>query len=228
METMLHMKSRFEPFLENVTLLGGGELSAGIVSELLTVAPNLVACDGAAARALALGHVPARVVGDMDSLDPATRAALDPALLHEIGEQDTTDFDKALRSVTAPLILGAGFMGGRLDHELACYNALVRNPQARCILVGDTDICFHAPGALVLDLDPGTRVSLFPMAEVTVAMTGLKWSFEALTLAPWGRVGTSNQAVAPRVEITPDGPGLLVILPRAALGAAMAAMVALA
>lgn len=218
------MNPGFAPFCENVTLLGGGELAPRTVSELLTLAPNLVACDGAAAVALAMGHRPARVVGDLDSLDDTTRAALDPATVFEIAEQDSTDFDKALRTTEAPLILGAGFTGGRLDHELACYNALVRRADKRCILVGGADICFHAPGKLELGLDPGTRVSLFPMAAVRVAARGFEWSFERLDLAPWGKVGTSNRAVAERVEIVPEGPGLLVILPRAALRAAMAAL----
>ena len=218
------MEPRFAPFSENVTLLGGGELAEGTVSELLTLAPNLVACDGAAAHALALGIRPARVIGDLDSLEDTTRAALDPATVFEIAEQDSTDFDKALRTTEAPLILGAGFMGGRLDHELACYNALVRRPERRCILVGRDDVVFHSPGPLALDLAPGSRVSLFPMAAVTLAATGLEWSFDRLDLAPWGRVGTSNRAVADRVEILPDGPGLLVILPRTALPAAMAAL----
>ena len=207
-----------------VTLLGGGELTARTVSELLTVAPNLVVCDGAAALALELGLTPARVVGDLDSLDATTRARLDPATLHEIAEQDSTDFDKALRTIEAPLVLGAGFMGRRLDHELACYNALVRHADRPCILVGEHDICFHAPGSLRLDLAPGSRVSLFPMAEVAVSTRGLEWELDRLRLAPWGRVGTSNRAKAGPVEIAPEGLGLLVILPRAGLSAAIAAL----
>lgn len=207
-----------------VTLLGGGELTARTVSELLTVAPNLVVCDGEAARALEMGLTPARVIGDMDSLDAATRARLDPATLHLIAEQDSTDFDKALRTIEAPLVLGAGFMGRRLDHELACYNSLLRHADKPCILVGEYDICFHTPGPLRLDLAPESRVSLFPMAEVLVSTRGLAWELDRLRLAPWGRVGTSNRAQAGPVEITPEGPGLLVILPRAGLPAAIAAL----
>lgn len=224
METVDHMKPQFPAFSEPVTLLGGGELTAATVSELMTLAPNLVACDGAAESALALGLIPLRVVGDMDSLTPQTRARLDPATILEIAEQETTDFDKALRSTEAPLILGAGFMGGRLDHELACYNALVRQPKKRCILVGEYDICFHVDEVLRLDLPAGTRVSLFPMAPVVMRAEGLVWSFEALKLAPWGRVGTSNEALGGPLEISTDAPGLLAILPRAALRAAMAAL----
>ncbi len=224
LDTISHMKPGFAPFSEKVTLLGGGALQPGIVSELLGFAPNLVACDGAAARALELGVTPLRVIGDLDSLDAETRAALDPASILHIAEQESTDFDKALRTIEASLILGAGFMGRRLDHELACYNALVRHPGKRCILVGSHDICFHAPKVLRLALDPGSRVSLFPMAEVAVSSAGLAWELDRLVLAPWGRVGTSNRALRPAVEIRPEGPGLLVILPRAALRAAIAAL----
>jgi len=214
----------FAPFLENVTLLGGGELTEATVSELLTLAPNLVVCDGAARSALDWGLVPQWVIGDLDSLAPEARARLDPASIIEIAEQDTTDFDKALRTISAPLVLGAGFMGGRLDHELACYNALVRHAGKRCILVGEHDICFHAAGAVDLALPAGTRVSLFPMAEVVVTADGLEWPLDRMVLAPWGRVATSNRALAAPVNLRPEGPGLLVILPRRALGAAIAAM----
>ncbi len=222
-DTICRMEPQFAPFSDKVTLLGGGPLPPGIVSELLELAPNLVACDGAAARALALGLRPARVVGDLDSLDEQTRAGLDPARVFRIPEQESTDFDKALRTTDAPLILGAGFMGRRLDHELACYNALVRRPERRCILVGEHDICFHAAGRLRLALAPGTRVSLFPMAELAVTTRGLEWELDRLVLAPWGRVGTSNRAVRQTVEIRPEATGLLVILPRVALRAAIAA-----
>lgn len=228
MDTIKPRTAKIEPFLETVTLLGGGELTQATVSDLLTRAPNLVACDGAARGALQMGLVPKAVIGDMDSLDAETRAQLDPATLHQIVDQDTTDFDKALRSVRAPLILGAGFMGLRLDHELACYNALVRHPEVRCILVGEHDICVHLPGGvpLVLDVPKGCRVSLFPMAELDVATSGLEWSFDKLRLAPWGRVGTSNIARG-AVRIEADRDGLLVILPGDALDAAIAALTAI-
>lgn len=205
--------------------MGGGALSRASVSDLLTRAPNLVACDGAARDALEMGLMPQAVMGDMDSLDGETRARLDPAIIHEIPDQDTTDFDKALRSIEAPLILGVGFMGLRLDHELACYNALVRHPGVRCILVGEHDICFHLPAAatLALDVPVGSRVSLFPMAELHMTVTGLRWSFDKLRLAPWARVGTSNEAVG-LVRISTDRDGLLVILPRALLDKAIAAL----
>src|SRR6056297_1347169 len=117
---------------EPVTLLGGGEASPADVEEALSHAPLLVAADSGAALALDLGHLPEAVIGDMDSLPEAVRAALPAARIHRIAEQESTDFDKALRSVRAPLVLGVGFLGRRLDHQLANFNVLSRRPERRC------------------------------------------------------------------------------------------------
>jgi thiamine pyrophosphokinase len=208
---------------ENVTLLGAGEVSPTVLERALALAPILVAADGAAGQALALGRMPQAVIGDLDSIDAPTRARIPPPRLHALTEQDSTDFDKCLRNIAAPLVLGVGFAGLRLDHELAALNALVRLRRKRCILIGPVDICFHAPPRLALDLPPGSRLSLFPLAPVSGRSTGLRWPIDGLALAPDGRIGTSNQATGP-VTLAFDGPGMLVILPQAALTVAMAAL----
>nr|WP_328794117.1 thiamine diphosphokinase [Maritimibacter harenae] len=226
MDTNMAIIPGISPYAEKVTLLGGGNLTAGVLELLLARAPNLVVCDGAARPALAAGLTPDAVIGDLDSLDDVTRARLAPETIHFVDDQDTTDFDKALLAIDAPLVLGAGFMGKRLDHELACYNALVRWAHRRCILVGEQDICFHVPRAVTLDVPEGTRVSVFPLAELRVRLAGLRWSFEDIVLSPLGRVGTSN-AAAGRVEIESSGPGLLVIMPVEHLDAAIEACLAM-
>lgn len=216
METINAMIASFLPYCESVTLVGGGDVNHSTLEEALTHAPNLVAADGGADRALALGHEPQRVVGDMDSVSDAARAALGVDRFQQIDEQDSTDFDKALRSLGAPLVIGVGFLGRRLDHELACLNSLVRHADRPCVLLGEKDLCFHLSGELLLSLPVGMRLSLFPMAGMEVWAEGLVWSFEGLTMAPWDKVGTSNEVAGP-VRIRADRPGLLVMLPRAAL-----------
>ena len=72
------------------------------------------------------------------------------------------------------------------------------------------------PPRLALDLAPGTRVSLFPMAPMRVASTGLRWPTDGIDFTPVGPVGTSNEATGP-VVLKADGAGMLVIVPRAAL-----------
>lgn len=216
METMGAMIADFLPYCDGVTLVGGGELSGSTLEEALTYAPNLVAADGGADRALALGHRPLRVVGDMDSVSQAARAALGAEAFQHIAEQDSTDFDKALRSVDAPFTLAVGFLGRRLDHQLAVLNSLVRHSDRPCVVLGEDDVCFHLSGDMALDLPKGMRLSLYPMAQVRVWGSGLRWPLDGMELAPWDRVGTSNEVTGP-VQLCAEGPGLLVILPRAAL-----------
>ncbi|MFZ5751968.1 MAG: thiamine diphosphokinase [Pseudomonadota bacterium] len=206
---------------EPVTLVGGGKVAPADLGQALGLAPTLVAADGGANRALSLGHPPVAVIGDLDSLDAASRAALPPGRIHRVPEQDTTDFEKCLARIEAPLILGLGFAGPRLDHWLAVANALVRHPHRPCVILGGPDIAFAAPPRLSLPLEPGTRVSLFPLAPVTGRSAGLRWPIEGLHLAPDGRIGTSNEALGP-VHLEFDAPGMLVILPRAALAVATA------
>ncbi len=211
---------------EIVLLLGAAPVSEAVFTESRAFCGPVVAADGAAKRALEFGVMPMAVMGDLDSLDAETLARLPEGCVHKIAEQNSTDFDKALRSIAAPLVLALGFTGQRLDHELAVYNALVRHAGRPAIVVGSDDICFHTPSELVLDLEAGTRVSLFPMAAVTGRSEGLRWPIEGLRFAPDGRVGTSNQSLVGMVRLEFDAPGMLVILPRAQLRPAIAALLA--
>jgi thiamine pyrophosphokinase len=199
-----------------VTLVGGGEADVATIKALNALAPVVVAADGGAALALEAGLMPAAVIGDMDSLDGAARAQIAPTRIHEIAEQDSTDFDKALRSISTPLVLGSGFLGARRDHELANYNVLVRHAHRPCILVGGEEIVVLAPPELAIDLVAGTRVSLFPMRALRGGSEGLRWPLDGIDFAPDGRIGTSNVATGP-VQLNFDRPGMLLILPRVAL-----------
>jgi len=211
-------------FRDNVTVIGGGECSRETLEEALKTAPRLVAADKGAARALGWGQVAELVVGDMDSLAPALRATIAPSRICTIAEQDSTDFAKVLRVLEAPLILGVGFLGGRLDHTLAVLNALARDGRA-IILLGEHDLALHVPERIGLDLPPGSRLSLFPLAPVRAHGSGLVWPLDGLAMRPDAQIGTSNAVAAPgRVELEFDRPGMLLMLERAALGAVLAAL----
>lgn len=204
-----------------VTLLGGGPVDGGDLASSLSRAPVLVAADGGAHRALAEGAIPDAVIGDLDSFDVASAPQIPEEHIHHIPEQDSTDFDKALRSISAPYVLALGFVGARIDHELAAYHTLIRRSSPRCIVIGTQDIVLHVPETITLDLPPGTRVSLFPMADITAKINGLRWSFDAIELAPDRRIGTSNEAVGGPVTLSFDRPGMLLILPREHLDAVL-------
>lgn len=195
-----------------VTLVGGGEATTGDVHKALMLGPTCVAADGGAALVLAAGQVPDAVIGDFDSL-PADVADQVPAeRLHHVAEQDSTDFAKCLMRIRAPLIVGVGFTGKRIDHQLAALNTLVTFGHQPCILVGAHEIIFHAPPRLALDLEPDDVVSLFPLQRVRGKSTGLEWPIDGIDFAPGGRVGTSNRANG-SVTLQMAGPGMLVMVP---------------
>ena len=196
-----------------VTLLGAGDAGAALVRDALATAPLLVAADGGANKARALGLRPAAVIGDMDSVLPATRQSMADVPFHHVAEQDSTDFEKALTRIGAPFVLAVGFTGARVDHALAVWNALVRHPDRRCVVLGARDIVFLSPRRIALDLAAGTRLSLFPMGPVRGRSRGLVWPIDGIGFASDGAIGTSNQATGP-VELEFDAARMLAILPR--------------
>ncbi|MCB2117634.1 MAG: thiamine diphosphokinase [Rhodobacteraceae bacterium] len=206
-----------------VTLLGAGRIGRAALAASLKLAPVVVAADGGANMAVRAGIVPEAVIGDLDSVGRLARAAIPAARFHRIAEQETTDFEKCLTRIEAPFLLGLGFSGPRTDHTLAVWNALVRHPARACLILAGREVVFAAPRRMTLDVPPGTRVSLFPMARVSGRSRGLAWPIAGLDFAPDRRIGTSNRAEG-AVELSFDAPGMLTILPAAVLPAAIAAL----
>jgi len=204
-----------------VTLVGGAKVSPAQIDEALRFAPKLVAADGGANALLAQGLRPDAVFGDMDSISKAAKSAFG-AVLHPVTEQDSTDFDKALRHIDAPLTLALGVSGGRLDHELAGLHVLMAHPDRPCLFLGVESLAFVCPPSIRLNLPLGMVLSLFPLASVQVMSDGLRWPTGHLTLDPLGRIGTSNEVVGD-VWLQVAQPHVLVILPLSALAAVVTA-----
>ncbi len=204
-----------------VTLVGGGRVGARDLAASLALAPEVVAADSGADRILALGGpAPRAVLGDMDSISPRAKA-LFADVLHPIPAQDDTDFDKCLSAIEAPFVLGLGFVGARMDHGLAVLAGLLRRPDLPVFLLGPRDVIFLCPSQITLNLPRGARVSLFPFGAVTGHSTGLEWPIAGLNFAPDRMIGTSNRARGGAVALQFDARKMLVILPRAHLGAAL-------
>ena len=199
-----------------VTLVGGGPVGPAELAR--APAPEAIAADGGGDHPLPEGHAFRAVIGDMDSLRSGPRLAAEGVALHAVDEQESTDLEKCLYSVEAPLFIGLGFLGGQIDHHLAAMNALAKNPAKPVVLIGGADLCFLCPPVFEIDLTAGTRVSLFPMAPVAgLEWEGLRWPLRG-EFRPDGRIGTSNRALGGRVRMAFDAPRMLAILPAALLG----------
>lgn len=207
-----------------VTLVGGAPVPTGRLAEALALAPEAFAADGGGDVALPNDARFRAVIGDLDSLRSADRLRDAGVPLHRLAEQETTDLEKCLYSVEAPLVLAVGFLGGRLDHTLAALTALTRRPAGRVVLIGDEDLAFLCPETLELSLPAGTRVSLWPLGPVGGRSEGLRWPVEGLAFRPEGRVGTSNEATGGPVRLAFDAPLMVVILPAGFLGPVVASL----
>ncbi|MEM8872183.1 MAG: thiamine diphosphokinase [Pseudomonadota bacterium] len=198
----------------SVTLIGGGAVRRAVFDTALRHAPVLVAADGGADTAQSFGQSPTAIIGDLDSIDNLEYWQNSDVPVHRVDDQDTTDFEKCMELISAPLILGVGFLGARTDHTLAALSTLMKFAPKPVILLGEKDLVFFAPPALDLRVPTGSPVSLFPLVPVRGTHSkGLEWSVDGLLMSPGDKVGTSNRMMGTQLELAFDAPGLLVILP---------------
>lgn len=197
-----------------IGLVGGGEIHEGDFSDSSQFVQEYVAADGGAGAILDQNLIPCALIGDFDSVSEDVLGRIPKERIHQIREQDSTDFEKCLSMIEAPLIVGLGFLGARVDHELAVFAALCQFAEKRVCLLGKEDFVFLCPPKIVLPLASAERVSLFPVAPCQAKSEGLQWPLDGLPLGPLMQIATSNAALG-TVTITVDEPVLLVILPRA-------------
>ena len=109
---------------EPVLLVGGAVGDNSQLSGLLNEFQTVVAADSGADWLMAVGRTPDALIGDLDSVSSQTRVAIPADHVHHIAEQDSTDFDKGIRSFSAPMSVGIGSLGGQVDHLLAAITVL--------------------------------------------------------------------------------------------------------
>ena len=203
-------------YVDPVILVGAAPVQIGSALEALPKLWPVIAADGGADVLLKIGRRPDLVIGDMDS---AGALPVDLPQLSLAG-QDDTDFEKCLARVHAPLIVGLGFLEGRLDHTLAAIHALMALSHDRPVmLVGDTDLVLRLKGDIAFEAKPGDRVSVWPLGnQAFQGSTGLKWPLDGLQMEAGKLIGTSNLTVGGTVRINVGpGTGYAVIMPREAV-----------
>lgn len=218
------MLSSIFTFSDTVMLVGGGPLGREAFNRARSIAGPIVCADSGADQ---LAHVapeasPDAVIGDLDSLKDreAWRKRLGGAL-RQVSEQDSTDFEKCLRAVDAPAFVGVGFLGGRVDHQLASLHAIVADPRP-IVLLGEEDAIISAGLGLTLNMSVGDRVSIFPLSPSNaIGGSGLRWPIDGLVLAAGSSIGVSNAAVEESVTMRFDRPGAVVILQADRAGVAL-------
>lgn len=211
-----------------LVIVGGGAVDRELLRDLYVSGGHLVGADGGADEIVAAGLVPEAIIGDFDSLANPDEW-LGRTRLMRIAEQDTTDFEKALYSTTAPVTIALGMTGKRFDHTLAALDAVARYAKDRVIiLVDEDDIAVALSGSFSFEVEEHERVSVHPLLPIKFRRSfGLKYPLDGLRLAPGERTGTSNEATDGMFTIQPEPrskvPWLLILDRKYLFGVAAAA-----
>ena len=206
-----------------VVLVGGGGVDTSLLKQYAHL--PLVAADGGANHLRRISMVPQAIIGDLDSVADKDHWQSVTKLI-ELTEQDTTDFEKCLYSVDAPLFIAIGFSGSRLDHTLATLHVLQKlHRTKRVVLISDDDVVCVCSGKVEIGLPVGTRVSVYPLNRIAFESSrGLLYPLNGLVMQPGEMIGTSNESNEAEVAIvpqeSPDNNGCYaLILPAAHLSA---------
>src|SRR5690349_18795830 len=163
---------------------------------------DLIAADGGAHHAVAMGLRPRVIVGDLDSVSPelANELASQGVELEKYPvAKDKTDLELALERAIqdgAQEIILLGALGGRLDQSLANVLLMAERDWPATIHLIDanerangvvTEIAtvIHGGETITLEAASGSTVSLLPLsAEVTgISYTGLLYPLDNATIA---------------------------------------------
>jgi len=188
---------------------------------LLQPGDVLIAADGGTRHILALGLVPALVIGDLDSLDATDRRKLEAAgaeIRPFARDKNETDFELALGHAIDSgfdeiLIIGA--LGRRLDQTLGNLALLAGQSMGGMHVSMDDGVeqVFFVSKQAQMEGQPGDVVSLIPWGRRVSGVTteGLQWSLQNETLHPYKTRGISNTMIGEKAFVSVRS-GLLLIV----------------
>ena len=189
-----------------LVLAGGGLHVSKRVLERLEGIDLVVAADGGARHASALGLSIDLWVGDFDSSQGLEETFNEVPRQTHPAEKNQVDTELALlaarsRGATQTLVIGA--FGGRFDHALTIATLALSNTLAGFpvdLESGSEAGWSLVPGRdLTLNLEPGTTFSVIAFSPIAagLSVTGAKWPLERADL-PFGLGwGVSNIALGP-------------------------------
>lgn len=182
---------------ESALLICNGEPpSRRLVQKLASRVDVVVAADGGANVARACGIRPDMIIGDLDSITPATKRLYASSSIIRVKRQDNTDLEKALdyllsRKIEEVTIVGA--TGRRIDFTFANLSITWNyTSRMRITFVGDGWEAMPVESGKKIDARVGTTVSLIPFGACSgVTLAGLRYPLNDATMKV-GEIGVSN------------------------------------
>ncbi len=192
-------------------IFANGQLDSDSAREQLRPGDLIIAADGGARHALALGVTPDVIIGDLDSLSPDEQARAEAAgarLMRFSPRKDETDLELALMHAArtgADEIVVLGALGGRLDQTIANV-LLLALPALRGIdvrVVEGTQEAFLVRDKALVHGRPGDTLSLIPLGgdALGVMIEGVAWPLRGETLRFGPARGVSNILVGEQARV---------------------------
>ncbi len=189
----------------------------------------IIAADGGARHAIALGITPNIIIGDLDSLN-VERLTFNAEIIQSPADKNETDLELAIQHAIALnpeqiIILAA--LGGRLDQtlgnialisDLRLFDKLRASPSTFDLRLDDgIEEVFFCGDECNIKGANGDIVSLIPWQGEVIGIitTGLKWALQNETLYPHKTRGISNEMMNDTATIQIKS-GLLLIVHRRA------------
>ena len=199
-----------EKRFDAVVIAAGDYPTAAEPLGVISGAPYIVCCDGAADRYIATGHVPDAIIGDGDSISPANKEK-HAAILHIITEQESNDQTKAVRYLMEQgkrRIAIVGATGRREDHTIGNISLLIEYARAGAEVCSFTDHGFFVPckGRTTHPCRKGQQLSIFSITAKGLSAEGLLYPIYDFT--NWWQ-GTLNECTGESVTINAEGEYLL-------------------
>lgn len=194
-------------------IIANGEFPSDEHSKrLIKQSPLTVCCDGAAEEYIKHYGLPDAVVGDCDSIPPAT-ARLCAGRLHRISEQDTNDLTKTIhylqdQGIKKIIILGA--TGKREDHTIGNISLLIDYMHMGIQVQMHTPFGNIIPsnGTQTFHCQKGQQISIFNFGAHNLHAQGLRYPLS--DFHTWWQ-GTLNEATTTQFTIHATGDYLIYL-----------------
>jgi thiamine pyrophosphokinase len=185
----------------NVLICANGtNLPATQLEKLVNEADFVIAADGGANKCLQNHIIPDLIIGDFDSITPATKEFFQNVKQIHLQEQETTDLEKALayaKKLKAAHISICSLFGERLDHTFA--NTIImqkfaeQNSISLTLYDNSGTIKIWKPGIYKVKAERGKSVSFFSFSKIKkLTLKGFRYElFEKDFLENF--IGISNE-----------------------------------
>ena len=190
-----------------VVMVGGGAVDDAQLETLARHYP-LIAVDSGANHIHDMGLKAEMLIGDFDSVKPSGRDQIEKQI--RIRDQNSTDFQKALKVISAPKIYALGFLGKRTDHSLGALHVLAEyliahDGERALILVDPYELVVMQRRAFSKKLPQGIRLSFHSMLPQRFMKTkGLVWPMNGFDVGTGFNLAICNQVIIPPGEAEGD------------------------